>query len=47
MHRIDRPFVQVEATVGRLEQLWEWHETQKEQEKLEVKEPEPLVNRRA
>jgi hypothetical protein len=43
MDRIDRPFVAAEASVARLECLWSWRESGIEQEKLEPKEPEPLL----
>jgi hypothetical protein len=35
--------VEAEATVGRLGQLWDWRKSEKDQEKMEVKEPDPLV----
>jgi hypothetical protein len=43
MHRIDRPFVEAEATLERLNDLWEWRNEELEDAKREVKEPEPMV----
>ena len=43
MHRIDRPFVQADATVAILQRLWEMRSIERQKMKDEFPEPEPLT----
>ena len=43
MHRIDRPFVQDDATVAVLQRLWEMRLIEQQKMKDEVPEPDPLT----
>ena len=43
MDRIDREFHAADATLARLRSLWAWHERDKDQAKMDVKDPEELL----